>query len=101
LHSVSDDQAWTEDDLIVVEAVVDELAQAAENLRLFDETRERASFERLTGDITQKLRQAPTLEALARTAAEELGLALGVAHSLVKVGRTPPAGENAGNGDQS
>jgi GAF domain-containing protein len=85
LHA-SGPNAWTEDDLAVIETVLDQLAQTAENLRLFDETREQASFEQLVGEITQKLRQAPTMEILVKTAAEELSRALGTSHSVVKVG---------------
>jgi GAF domain-containing protein/HAMP domain-containing protein len=79
---------WTDEDLAVVETVLDQVAQAAESLRLFEETNERASFEQLVGDISDKLRQAPTLNILAKTAAEELGRVLGVSHSLVKLGVT-------------
>jgi len=80
---------WTDEDLAVVETVLDQVAQAAENLRLFEETRERAGHERIVREITDKLRQAPTLNILAKTAAEELGRVLGVSHSLVKLGITP------------
>jgi ABC-type sugar transport system substrate-binding protein len=86
IHPVDDDQQWTEDDLAVVEAVIDQLAQTAESLRLFEDTRQRAGREQVIREITDKLRQASTLEALTRTASEELGKVLGVSHSLVKVG---------------
>ncbi len=92
LHQTGgDDDArfWTDDDLALVQAITDQVAQSAENLRLFDETRERAGYEQLVGEITERLRAAPTLEALVKTAGEELGQALGVSHSVVKVGLTP------------
>jgi GAF domain-containing protein/HAMP domain-containing protein len=96
LHPASSDQQWSEDDLAIVEAVRDQLAQSAENLRLFDETRQRASREQTIRQITDKLRQAPTLEELAKTASEELSKALGVSHSLVRVGmkETQPLTKN-------
>jgi len=100
LHPLRNDQSWSEDDLAVVEAVVDELAQAAESLRLFEETRERASFESLVAEITEKLRQAPTLDILTKTAAEALGNALGVSHSLIKVGTMPGTTDTAPNGSK-
>jgi len=92
LHPLRADQSWSEDDLAVVDAVIDELAQTAENLRLFDETRERASFESLVGEVTEKLRQAPTMDILAKTAAESLRTA--------KVGVTPPSENTARNGEK-
>jgi len=85
----SDAPTDTEEDLIIIQTIAEQLAQSAENLRLFDETRERAGFERLVSDITHKLRQSSSLEALAKTAAEELGSALGASRSLVSVGQSP------------
>jgi len=86
VYPASADQQWTENDLAIVEAVIDQLAQSAESLRLFEETRQRASYEQVVREITDKLRRAPTVEALTRTASEELGKILGVSHSVVKIG---------------
>jgi GAF domain-containing protein/HAMP domain-containing protein len=81
------DQLWTEDDLAIVQAVVDDLAQTAENLRLFEETRERAGREQTIREITDKLRGAPDLNTLVNTAARELGEYLGVPHLMLELGR--------------
>ena len=67
----------------MVEAILDQVALTAENLRLFDETRERADYERLVGEITQKIRQAPNFEILSRTASEAISEVLGVSHGGV------------------
>lgn len=93
-------QDWTEADLALVAAVLDQVAQTADNLRLFEEIRQQAAYESLVGEISQKLRQAPTFDILAQTAAEALGNALGVSHSLIKVGVTPPPEHSARNGEQ-
>jgi GAF domain-containing protein len=85
LHAADDGRPWTEEDLELVAAVVDQLAQTAENLRLFEETRQRADFERLAGEITQKIRQSPNLEALTKTAAEVLGQALGASEGVIRL----------------
>ncbi len=101
LHSGGEGQPWQEDDLEMIRAVTDRLAQTAEQIRLFGETRERASYEQLVGEITQKLRQAPTLEVLAQIAAQELSNSLGVSRGLVKVGGLAPVADDmAGNGDE-
>lgn len=99
LHPATPDQTWTEDDLAVVEAVVGQLAQNAENLRLFEETRERASREQTIRAITDKLRTAPTLDALLETAARELGQRLGVRHTVLELG-IEAGQENDGLNDQ-
>ncbi len=86
LHTSANDQPWTEDDLAVIEAVVDQLAQSAENLRLFDETRERAVREQAIREITDKLRAAPNLDMLLETAARELSRRLNVPHTVLEMG---------------
>ncbi len=86
LHSTTGAQKWNEDDRTLLEAVLDQLAQTAENLRLFDETRERAGREQTIRHITDKLRAAPSLDALLETAARELGQRLGVRHTVLELG---------------
>ncbi|MEM7347785.1 MAG: GAF domain-containing protein, partial [Chloroflexota bacterium] len=84
LHA--DDQNWSESDLALIEAVMDQMGQTAETLRLFDETRQRASQEQTIREITEKLRAAPNLDALLEIAARELGQRLGVRHTVIELG---------------
>ena len=84
LHPDSATQRWTEDDLVIVEAVIDQLAQSAENLRLFDETRRRAGREQLARQITDRIRASHDLEAATKTAAQELSKALNLTSAVVK-----------------
>ncbi len=86
LHPAKPGQAWSEDDLAIVEAISEELAQTAENLRLFEETRQKASQEQTIREITDKLRAAPTLNRLLETAARELGQRLGARHTVLELG---------------
>jgi GAF domain-containing protein len=77
---------WTERELALVQAIADQVAQTAENLRLFDETRGRASREQVIREITDKLRAQPSLGLLLETAARELGNRLGVQHTILEMG---------------
>ena len=86
LHPMDSNQRWTEEDLAVVEAVVDQLAQTAENLRLFEETRGQAGRERTIREITNKLQTAANLDSLLEIAARELGQQLGVRHTVLELG---------------
>jgi GAF domain-containing protein/HAMP domain-containing protein len=86
IHPTDDNQQWSENDLAVVETVVDQLAQSAERLRLFEETRERGSREQLLREISDKLRAAPNLDALLEIAARELGSRLGAHHTVLEMG---------------
>jgi GAF domain-containing protein len=93
LYPASEDQSWTDDDLAIIEAVSEELAQTAENLRLFEEARERAGYEQTVREITDKLRAAPNLDRLLETAARELGQQLGVRHTVLELGIGLPSSE--------
>jgi GAF domain-containing protein len=78
-------QAWSENDVAFVEAVAQQVAQALENARLFNETQLRASRERLTREITDKMRQAPDLDSIVNIGLRELTQVLGVSRSYVKL----------------
>jgi GAF domain-containing protein/HAMP domain-containing protein len=80
------DSPWSEADLSVVEAILDQVAQSAENLRLFDETQERADSERTLREIAEKMRSATSLDRLLKIAAEELGQQLSVEYARIDMG---------------
>jgi GAF domain-containing protein len=86
LEDANPQRVWSEDELALVNAVVDQVAQSAENLRLFEETRERAAREATIREITDKLRAAPNLDRLLEIAARELGQRLGVRHTVLELG---------------
>ncbi len=97
---VPDKQDWSQDDLAVLEAVSNQLAQTAENLRLIDETRSRAGREETIRAISDKMRGATNLDELVKIAAEELGQRLSAGHTIVKLGRDSLSSEplREGNG---
>jgi GAF domain-containing protein len=86
LHQTDHQRQWSDQDLALIQTVVDQVAQTAENLRLLDETRERAGREQTIREITDKLRASPDLGALLETAARELGQQLGVRHTVLELG---------------
>ena len=98
LHGIEPERSWSEGELALIEAVVDQVAQAAENLRLFEETRERASRERLIGQVSNKLRRAPDIDTLMKTAVEELARVLGPERAFIRFGAEAELGVVPGNG---
>lgn len=86
LHPAAHNQKWSEDDLHIINAVVSQLSQTADNLRLFDETKDRAAREQVIRSITEKMRSATDLQALARIAAEELGEQLSADYAVLELG---------------
>lgn len=90
LHELGSQREWTEQDLDMIQAVADQAAQVAENIRLFGETQERASREQLMSQISDRMRRAPDLESLMQTAVSELSRVLGPARTFVRFGLEQP-----------
>jgi len=70
--------AWTERDLNLAKTLTEELSQAMENARLFDETRRQADRERVIGDITNRMQATMNVESVVRFAADEFYELLGL-----------------------
>ncbi len=86
LHDVDGSRQWSEGELALITAVVDQLVQAAETIRLLNETQERASREQLIGHISDRLRRAPDMETLLKTGVEEISRVLDPARTFVQLG---------------
>jgi GAF domain-containing protein/HAMP domain-containing protein len=99
LHPASQDQNWSEEDLAIIEAIVGQIAQTAENLRLFDETRERAARDRLIRQVSDKFRRAPDLESLMKLGVEELSRLLGPNRTFIRLGSEAELGSTP-NGEK-
>jgi GAF domain-containing protein len=82
-------RSWSADDIALVEGVSEQFALAAENIRLLDETQRRAARERLTRDITDKMRRAASIDDIVQTAVDELFGALRTSRTFVRLGVTP------------
>ncbi len=84
---IHDDEAreWSEDEIAILEAVAERMAMTAENLRLLDETQRRAARERLTGEITARMRESLNMERVLQTAAREFGDALNAAEINIRL----------------
>lgn len=76
---------WTEDDLALVQAVSEQLAQTLEAARLFADTQRSAERERLIGEITSRIRASTEVQTILKTTAAELAQALGTPRALVRL----------------
>jgi GAF domain-containing protein/HAMP domain-containing protein len=83
------DYTWSEDEKDLLSAVAQQLAQKAENLRLFEETQQRATREQITRQITDKVRASRDIETALKTATEELSKALGITKAVVELRMAP------------
>lgn len=81
---------WTADQRRLAETVVDQLGLALENARLLEDTRLSAQREQARGEIVGRVRGSVQIDAVLRSAVEELGRALQVERARIQL--LPPSG---------
>lgn len=74
----------TKEQQVLLESIAQQLAQKAENLRLFEDTQKRAVRERLTRQIIDKMRASSDVDTIIQTGLVELANALDVSRSYIK-----------------
>jgi GAF domain-containing protein len=95
---------WTADDLAFAQALIDQVGQMIENARLLEETERLAQRERTINEINSRVRQTIDLDAILKTAVNELGQSLKAARVFARIGVAPgesdptsPAGNGRGD----
>ena len=81
----SENHRLTLDEHALLSAVAQQLAQKAENLRLFEQTQQRATREQIARQITDKIRSSKDIESALKTAAVELSKALSTSRAVVDI----------------
>ena len=89
---------WTESDRDLAQKTAAQVALALENVRLLEETRERAQTERLLSDFSARLNQSVSLDTLLQTAVRELAALPEVADASIYL--NPEAAPAAAAGAQ-
>ncbi|MBN1876235.1 MAG: GAF domain-containing protein [Anaerolineae bacterium] len=79
-------QEWREADIALIETIVQQFAQAADNLRLLDETTRRAARERLVSQVSGRIRETLDVELVLQTTVQEMRQILDLAEAEVRVG---------------
>jgi GAF domain-containing protein/HAMP domain-containing protein len=69
---------WTPENLGLLDSITEQLGVALDSARLFSETQQQAQRERLVGEINSRMRQTLDVEAVVRTATNEIYQALGL-----------------------
>lgn len=76
LEETGQPRHWSPEEIALVEAVVAQMAEAAEGLRLLDEIQQRAAREARVNEISEKIQAAQSLEEALQIAIKEVGLSL-------------------------
>lgn len=83
---------WTEDEVLLVQAVTERAAVALENARLFESATHRAEQEETIFRVTTQIGASTDFDRILQTTIQELGLALGASRSFIQIG-TPAISE--------
>ena len=96
-------QGWTAEEKALLEALIDQVGAALDGAQLYQATQQRAAQERLTGEVTARIRETLDIETILRTAVQEVRQALGLPEVVVRL-RDPnafgPPRFTPGSGDQ-
>lgn len=92
--------AFGEDDLAVLEILVDQLAVAVQNARLFASTRREAEREKAVIEITGKIRASENIDEMVRTALTEMREALGAKRARIRLRSLTSGGDGQGEDGQ-
>lgn len=76
---------WTEDELILLQALVEQLGVAVESARLFEDTRRRAAQDRLISQVTMRMRGSLDVRRVLETTADELYETLGLDKVVIRL----------------
>jgi GAF domain-containing protein len=76
---------WTPEEVALVETIVAQMVEAAENLRLVEETQQRAAREARVNEIGDKIQAAQSLEEALQVVVKEIGLSLKASQTAVEL----------------
>jgi len=85
----SEEGAWSAQEVALLEAIADQLGTALESARLYHTTQRRAVQERLIGKVTARMRETLDVEAVVKTAADEIYKVLELDEVVVRL--VPPS----------
>lgn len=87
---------WTPEEISLLEMLAEQLGEALENARLYQDTQRRAAREQLTREITDKMRRATSVEGIVQAAVDELFSIMKTSRTFVRLETTSSAQANSG-----
>jgi GAF domain-containing protein len=112
-HKPAGTGEWTEDEVTLFQALVDQLGVALDSARLYQDAQRRAAEDRLVSEIAARLQATMDVDTVLQTAVREMGNALGIekvelrlqsagagdGQELLQGGSLPDLREEDGHGD--
>jgi GAF domain-containing protein len=85
VESLSEPCEFSEREVRLYRTLADQAALALERMRLFEETRRRAEWERIRAEVSARVRASTDMETILRTAVRELGRAFRAAEGVIQL----------------
>jgi len=85
VESLSGPYEFSEREIRLYQTLADQAALALERMRLFEETRRRAEWERIRAEVSARVRASTDVETILRTAVRELGRAFRAAEGVIQL----------------
>lgn len=82
---------WTDEELVLLETLIDQLGEALEDARLYRDTQRRAAREQLMGHIVDRIRRAVDMDTLMQTTIRESAAVLEATSAFVQLSRKAEA----------
>jgi GAF domain-containing protein len=83
-----EDDEWAKDEVELLGTLVDQLSVALENARLYEDTQRRAEQERITSDISARIRESLDVDTVLQTAVLEMRRALNLEEITIRLGES-------------
>lgn len=77
---------WSEGEISALNTLIEQLGVALEAARLYQETQRRASFEKMTREVSSQIRETLSLETILQTAASEFQRVLDLSEVEIRMG---------------
>jgi GAF domain-containing protein len=85
IEAVAPDRKWSDDEILMVQAISERVALALENARLFEGTARRAERERVISQATARIGESTNFDRILHTTIQELNRTLGATRTFVQL----------------
>ena len=87
-YKTTESGGWTPEEYDMVTTIIDQLGVALESARLYEASQSQAERERLIGEVATRMRESLDVDAVLRTAVQELRRALGISQVEIRIRRS-------------
>jgi GAF domain-containing protein len=94
-HKPGERETWTSAEVELMETLAQQLDMALESARLYEDAQDRATRDRLVSNVSARVRETLDMEAVLKTAADEIYRALDLEEVVVRLAPEAPEDDSA------